>query len=212
MAIQLQEYTPQLTTQLTDTDLMEQTLAGNEAAFEVLVNRYYMPLINFIGRHVRDYEQARDIAQHVWLQLYLFMPKLYACMPLFHQRIKEPLRAWLFKVAWNRCVQEGRKKRMILFSELEAIGELSVIELIQDTHPLPEEEAEMDDTRAMLRRAIDTLPPKYRSIVFLRYSKELSFFEIGQILDMPENTAKTYFHRALPKLLSALTTAQSRPS
>jgi RNA polymerase sigma factor (sigma-70 family) len=200
----VQECTREQHVELTDTMLMEQSLAGNETAFEMLVQRYHTPLLSFIGRHVRDYEQARDVAQHVWLQLYLSMPKLYAYMPLFRTHIKDPLRAWLFKVAWNRCIQEGRKKRTTLFSELESVGELSVLELLQDTQPLPEEIAELNDVRQALRRAIDTLAPKYRSIVLLRYSRELSFLEIGQLLNMPENTAKTYFHRALPKLLTAL--------
>ena len=186
--------------------LMERTLAGDEQAFESLVERYYTPLMHFIERHVRDSEQARDIAQHVWIQLYLFMPKLYDCMPLFAKNIKEPLRAWLFRVAWNRCIQEARRKKCTLFSELETAGELSPLDLLQDPEPLPEEIVEKSDDRKMLYTAIRRLPPKYRSIVLLRCSQQMSFLEIGQRLNMPENTAKTYFHRALPLLMSELQT------
>jgi RNA polymerase sigma-70 factor (ECF subfamily) len=55
---------------------------------------------------------------------------------------------------------------------------------------------ERHDLQALLQDAIQTLPPKFRSVVILRYASQLSFSEIGQILSMPEATAKTYFHRA----------------
>jgi RNA polymerase sigma-70 factor, ECF subfamily len=52
--------------------------------------------------------------------------------------------------------------------------------------------------------AIKSLPPKFRSVVFLRYSRQLTFPEIGRTLGMPEATAKTYFSRAKPLLQAAL--------
>jgi RNA polymerase sigma-70 factor (ECF subfamily) len=48
------------------------------------------------------------------------------------------------------------------------------------------------------------LPPKFRSVVLLRYAGQLSFSEIGKTLSMPEATAKTYFQRARPLLRAAL--------
>ena len=56
----------------------------------------------------------------------------------------------------------------------------------------------------MLQRAIDALPPKFRAVVLLRYASQLSFSEIGQALQMPEATAKTYFQRAKPLLRASL--------
>ena len=79
-----------------------------------------------------------------------------------------------------------------------------------DTRPLPEEIAERHDLQRSLRSAIDALPPKFRSVVLLRYIGQLSFSEIGKTLNMPEATAKTYFQRARPLLRNALA-AQWRP-
>ena len=70
---------------------------------------------------------------------------------------------------------------------------------------LPEELAERNDIQAILQQAIDTLPPKFRAVVLLRYASQLSFAEIGQALNMPDATAKTYFQRAKPLLRAALT-------
>ncbi|HEX4207026.1 MAG TPA: RNA polymerase sigma factor [Ktedonobacteraceae bacterium] len=188
-----------------DNLLVGRALAGDHRAFEVLEARYHTALYNFIGRCLGDYEQAYDVLQFVFMQLYVSLPKLHN--HLTSPRSKSPLKSWLFQVAWNRCMDELRKKRPILFSEMELhIGEddLSTVEAIPDPYPLPDEVAEQHDLRGHLRRAIDKLPPKFRSVVFLRYTEELSFGEIGHRLNMPENTAKTYFQRARPLLRASL--------
>ncbi len=73
-----------------------------------------------------------------------------------------------------------------------------------DTSPLPEEVVERHDLQECLQRAIEALPPKFRSVVLLRYASQLSFSEIGHVLNMPEATAKTYFQRAKPLLRTTL--------
>ena len=56
----------------------------------------------------------------------------------------------------------------------------------------------------MLQAAIGALPPRYRAVVALRYSSDLTFGEIGAVLDLPENTVKTHFQRAKALLRTAL--------
>ena len=190
--------------EITDGMLVQRTLAGDEQAFEILVRRYHVPLFNFICHCLGDYDQACDISQQVFLQLYISMPTL---------RTGEPLKAWLFQVARNRCLDELRRKRAIHFSELETNSDdddLSPLAIMPDTRPLPEEIAERHDLQQILRQAIQGLPPKFRSVVLLRYAGQLSFSEIGQTLSMPEATAKTYFQRARPLLRAALSTQLQR--
>ena len=55
---------------------------------------------------------------------------------------------------------------------------------------------EEQDTQCLLRGAILSLPIKFRNIVVLRYTSNLRFSEIGKIRGMPEQSTKTYFHRA----------------
>ncbi len=184
--------------EVADGTLVQQTLAGDQRAFEKLVQRYHVPLFNFICHCLGDYDLACDVSQQVFLQLYISMPTL---------RTGEPLKAWLFQVARNRCLDELRRKRAIHFSELEAANDdddLSPLAIMPDTRPLPEEIAERHDLRRALRQAIEALPPKFRSVVLLRYAGQLSFSEIGTTLNMPEATAKTYFQRARPLLRTAL--------
>ncbi|HEU5383990.1 MAG TPA: sigma-70 family RNA polymerase sigma factor [Ktedonobacteraceae bacterium] len=183
---------------ITDGTLAKQVLAGDEDAYATLVQRYQSALFNFICRFLADYDAACDILQQVFLQLYISLPKL---------RTDEPLKPWLFQVARNRCLDELRRKRAIHFSELQVNVEeddLSPLDTILDNGPLPEEIAAHHDLQQILQRAIDTLPPKYRAVVLLRYAAQLSFAEISQTLHMPEATAKTYFQRAKPLLRTVL--------
>ncbi len=184
--------------EIADGVLVKQALDGDQQAFEMLVRRYQVPLFNFICHCLGDYDLACDVLQHVFLQLHLSMPNL---------RTGEPLKAWLFQVARNRCLDELRRKRSIHFSELEASNDeddLSPLAIIPDNRPQPDELAEHHDLQAALRHAIDALPPKFRSVVLLRYAGQLSFSEIGKTLNMPEATAKTYFQRSRPLLRAAL--------
>jgi RNA polymerase sigma factor (sigma-70 family) len=188
----------------TDGMLAQQALAGDEDAYAQLVQRYSSLLFNFICRFLNDYDMACDILQQVFLQLYLSLPKL---------RTGKPLKAWLFQVARNRCLDELRRKHAILFSELQvnsADDELSPLATLPDPDPLPEEVASQHDLQEILQKAIDTLPVKYRFVVLLRYTAQLSFSEISQALQMPEATVKTYFQRAKALLRTELA-EQVRP-
>ncbi len=190
---------------LTDGVLAQEAITGNQWAFEVLVHRYSTSLFNFIYHFLGDYDQTGDILQQVFLQLYLSLPSLH---------IGEPLKPWLYQVARNRCldsIRQKQRRRTVHFSELEAASEeegCSILADIPDTHSLPEELAEHHDLQYCLRQAIQSLPPRFRSVVYLRYAGQLSFSEIAQALDMPTATAKTYFQRAKPLLSAYLKSEQ----
>ena len=181
--------------------LVEQALAGDQCAFDILVSRYHRLLVSYIHSFIKDSEQVYDVLQHVFLQLYVSLPILLTNVSL---------KGWLFQVARNRCLDELRRRcrrTEIPFSTLEwkyREEELSPIEAITDPEPLPEEVAERIELHCVLQQAIFSLPPKFRSIVHLCCFRQLSFSEIGRMLNMPEPTVKTYFYRSLPRLRTAL--------
>src|SRR2546426_2182040 len=129
----------------TDGFLAERALSGDQYAFEDLVRRYSTPLFNFISRFLGDYDQACDILQQVFIQLHISLPSL---------RTDKPLKAWLFQVARNRCLDELRRKHAVHFSEMEIVSdddELSPLAAIPDNSPLPEELAERNDLQQRLQ-------------------------------------------------------------
>ncbi len=171
-----------------DGQLACMALKGDEYAFEVLVKRYTSPLFHFIYHRLGDYDRSCDVLQQVMVQLYTSLPTL-------HQ--EKTFKAWLFKVAYNRAIDDLRKRRYLHFSELEP-GDKEETELtaIADSAPLPQERLEYWELQQTLRKAIGQLPAHYQDIVLLRYLWQLKFIEISEMLGMPEATVKTYFHRA----------------
>ncbi len=196
---QPQQYNILQRREVPDGVLVGQALAGDQCAFELLVNRYHQPLVSYIRGFLKDNDLSYDVLQHVYLQLYLSLPTLLTNVPL---------KAWLF--ARNRCLDELRKRRRraeVPFSTLEREdGEegLSPLEAIPDPEPLPEEMTESIELHVSLHAAIVSLPQKIRSIVHLRCFRQLTFAEIGRTLKMPETTVKTTFYRSLPLLRRAL--------
>lgn len=195
------------TLEISDVLLVAQANEGDSIAFETLVRRYKASLLTLIQRYIEDYDKACDVLQHVFIQLYFSLAQLHATMPT--TRTQTPLKSWLFRVARNRCLDELRRKRSLFFSEMDVVYEdenLSPLWLIPDPNPEPEEVAENHEMRRILLQAIDELPPTFRSVVYLRYTRHMTFVEIGQELHIPKNTAKTYFQRARPLLKKALAT------
>jgi RNA polymerase sigma factor (sigma-70 family) len=200
--MQVQNFAYKEYAELTDGVLAQRAYNGDQSAFEMLVKRYNTSLFRFIYHFLKDYDLAGDILQQVFLQLYLSLPNLHASMPL---------KAWLFRVARNRCVDEIRRRnrhKTMLFSELEVmqpdLEEQPIFVDMPDPDPLPEELTEHKDTQQYIQKAIDALPPKFRGVVLLRYASQLSFSEISRVLDIPIPTAKTYFQRAKPLLRASL--------
>lgn len=183
---------------LTDEVLVQQAQSGDPGAFEILVERYSALLFLLISRMMGDEHLAHDVLQHVFIQLYRSLPTLVP---------GETLRAWLSKVARHRSIDELRRRRHLLFSEIEPFpdgGEYSFLATLPDPDRQPEEQVELRELRQRLLDAIETLPSRYRAVVLLRYDTQLSYREIGQALSMPETTAKTYFYRASKQLRSLL--------
>lgn len=175
---------------LPDGVLIQQSLAGNQDAFEELVHRYKGMLFYVIYPCLRDYHESQDIVQEVFFQLYRSLDTI---------RLDGSLKAWLFKVARNRCLDRLRRKRPTYFSEAgldTEEDEESPLDVLVDIDPLPEEQLEQREQAKRLRGAIRELPEKYRLVVALRYETKMSYQSIARVLNIPESTVKTQFHRA----------------
>ena len=99
---------------------------------------------------------------------------------------------WLCSIARNAWLEELRKRRK------HTDGEIT--ELIEDTSPRPDEEAESEDSRIRLLKKIHSLPETEKEIILLRASQELSFWEIGEIFGKTETWARVTYYRAKQKL------------
>src|SRR6516225_5784706 len=149
--VQTRHYSMQKGQGVPDGVLVEQALAGDQCAFEILESRYHRLLVSYIHGFIKDSEQVYDVLQHVFLKLYVSLPILLTNVSL---------KGWLFQVARNHCLDELRRRYRwteIPFSTLEwkyRGEELSPIETITDPEPLPEEVAERIELHCLLQQAI----------------------------------------------------------
>src|SRR5215469_3268527 len=181
---------------LSDRLLLEQAFAGDDIAFETLVRRYETQLYRFVCANL-DSDDAEDVVQFVWVQL-------YRCLSHLQSDSSSPsrersLKPWLFRVAWNRCLDVQRRHKRyqsFFFPTLEGANETDTFSAILDPTPLPEEWVEWREEQEYLYAAIQSLPPRARAIVWLRYTADLPFRDIAQRLQIPTNTAKITFYRA----------------
>jgi RNA polymerase sigma-70 factor (ECF subfamily) len=155
-------------------------------AFEALVQRHQAPVYNFCLRMLGQAEDAADVAQETFVQLYSHLGRLDE---------REPIAPWLFRVARNRCIDVIRRRRTVPLRLIDESGEPLHLEPADD-EPLPDELAERADLQRLLASAIASLPPAYGEVVALRYASDRSFAEIAQILDCDEGAARVRFHRA----------------
>ena len=78
-----------------DQDLIKRTLAGEKEAFEMIIQKYQRPLLNYIGRTVGEYELALEFTQDVFI-------KTYSSLRTYQPHYK--FSTWLFKIASNYII------------------------------------------------------------------------------------------------------------
>ncbi len=189
-----QSYTGNREQEASDSILVHRSIRGDFQAFEELAERYSPLLEGYLARWCPDPSLVPDLVQGVLLQLYLSLSTLH---------VERSLKGWLMQVAHNCCVNEYRRTRPLLFSQLASTSgeeDLDLLATLPDPDPSPEEQIEQQEWQNEVVQAICALPVKQRRVVWLKYTDQLSFAEIGKLLHMPAATAKTNFARARPVL------------
>jgi len=172
-------------------------LEKNEAELmSDLVKRHLKGVYNFVLRMVNDRAVAEDIAQETFIKAWKNLKKF---------RPGKNFRVWLLAIAHNTAIDWLRKKRQSVFSDFEDItGDNFFVDSIVDSAPLPEEIIERKETGKLLEKALAQLLPIDREILSLHYEQNLTFAEIGEILNQPLNTVKSRYRRALVTLRKLL--------
>ena len=176
-----------------DVQLMLDVKAGDDASFELLLQKYRTPLVSFLYRMVRDLATAEDLAQEVFLRVYRARKK-YAPNAKFT--------TWLFRIATNlalNTLRDARYRQMEVSLDQPAEDERPAMEL-PDRQPGVEQELMARDRAARIRRAIQALPEKQRAAVLLHKYYELDYDQIARILDCSESALKSLLFRAYETL------------
>ncbi|HJZ51769.1 MAG TPA: sigma-70 family RNA polymerase sigma factor [Candidatus Acidoferrales bacterium] len=187
-----------------DVQLMLDVKAGDDASFNLLLQKYRTPLINFLFRMVRDSATAEDLAQEVFLRVYRAR-KRYSPSAKFT--------TWLFRIATNlalNSVRDNRHRQMDVSIDAsveddEAPLQLPAREMRIDEHMIERDRAEF------IRQAISSLPEKQRAAVLLHKYEEMDYAEIAKILECSESALKSLLFRAYETLRVQLAPLVAQP-
>jgi len=176
-----------------DVQLMLDVKAGDDASFDLLLQKYRTPLVNFLYRMVRDAATAEDLAQEVFLRVYRAR-KQYSPSAKFT--------TWLFRIATNlalNSVRDNRYKRMQVSLDAPAEEDEAPVQLPGREMRIDEHMVERDRAQ-IIRRAVAALPEKQRVAVLLHKYEEMDYGEIAKILECSESALKSLLFRAYETL------------
>ena len=159
-------------------DTLRRAQHGDHDAFAAIISDYQGVVFGIAYNFFPHRALAEEIAQEVFLQLYRNIAAIHSPPHLLY---------WLRQVTSRKCIDEMRRSgpRRVNLDDLE----IAVTPRLID--PL---------IARRLRELIAALPDMQRLILTLRYQEELGPADIGRIVGMPENTVKSYLHRALTAL------------
>jgi RNA polymerase sigma-70 factor (ECF subfamily) len=170
-----------------DADLIRRALSGEQSAFAKLLGKYRRQVYTLTMRMLGQEQDAEDAAQDAFIRAF---QSLESCDP------NRPFLRWIYRIAYNLCVDRYRRRRYVTISLDEPIGEEQFTRELTDETPGPDERLDMKEEQRRLTELLSTLPPRYRAVVVLRHQDDLSYEEIADILNLPLGTVKARMHRA----------------
>ena len=175
--------------------LVKRAQKGDLEAFDLLIAKYERRVIGLCYRHLQQYEEACDLAQEVFIQV-------------FH-RLKDfegrsSFSTWLYRVSLNACYNrhrylkaKGRGGVTSLEGMLEADErKADSSALMRSKEPGALANIEADETSRQLHEALDSLDEHYKKAIELVDIEGLSYDEASDILEIPVNTVRSRLSRA----------------
>ena len=161
-----------------DAARVRECLAGNPQAFAALVEQYEKPVYNVALRMLRSPEDARDIAQSVFL-------KAYQNLSSYDPQYK--FYSWIYRMAINESLNVLR---------VRGRNEGPVDERLPSDRAGPSELLSTDQTRDVVLDAVGRLKPEHRAVIVLRYFVDRNYEDMGQILGIDAKTVKSRLYTA----------------
>ncbi len=165
---------------LTDQQLINLYLKGDDKAFETLLVRHKNKIYTSIYLFVKDHDQANDIFQEVFIKIIDTLRKgKYNHEGKFLQ--------WAMRIAYNMCVDQFRRGRRR--TKVSATETFDIFDVIESPEPNQEHIMIQDQTHSKVKELVDALPPEQREVVILRHYADMSFKEIAALTQVSINTA-----------------------
>ncbi len=151
---------------------VSQCLEGNKDAFGFIVDKYERAIFNIALRIVKEYDDARDITQSVFVKAYEKLDSYNSSFKFF---------SWIYRIAINESLNFVNRKKPD-----ETVDERFVAPTIS-----PVDQLQVSELNASIQQALARLKPDYRAVIVLKHFKELSYREMSEVLQIPEKTVKS---------------------
>jgi RNA polymerase sigma-70 factor, ECF subfamily len=185
--------------ELTDAEIMLRVKAGDDSAFDFLVQKYRRPIINFMYRMARNPAAAEDLAQEVFLRVYRSRSSYEA---------SAKFTTWLYRIATNlgmNYVRDTRHERPENTMNLDVPDEeTGQAPDLADKVPNVEEEIMRRERLKAIREKVEALPERQRMAVLMHKYQQMDYRQIAEVLKLSESATKSLLFRAYEKLRNDL--------
>jgi RNA polymerase sigma-70 factor (ECF subfamily) len=168
---------------MSDAELVELILKGNQEVFSVLVERYKDAVQNLAYRMLGNATEAEDITQETFVRAYT---QLATYKPV------HKFSTWLLSIASHLAIDQLRRRRFLALP----LEDVPFLEWIVDVGISPEQSALQGEQQDEIQSYLERLPGKYRAVIILRYWYDFSYDEIATALKLTPPLVKARLHRA----------------
>jgi RNA polymerase sigma-70 factor, ECF subfamily len=183
----------------TDAEVMLRVKAGDESAFDYLVQKYRRPLVSFMYRMARNTAAAEDLAQEVFLRVYRSR-QTYEASAKFT--------TWLYRIATNLAVNHARDTRHerpeVTVSLDEPDEETGSTLDVADVAVTAEESLVRRERMLAIRAKVEALPERQKLAVIMHKYQQMDYKQIAEVLKLSESATKSLLFRAYETLREQL--------
>ncbi len=176
---------------MSDKDLVEKILQKNEQAFRQFVEQYQSLVLKTCNGFVHDADDAQDIAQDVFIEVYQSIESF---------RNDAKLSTWLYRIAVNKSLNHLRKNRRKQWVQsIENIfskGDSNVVNIQASESAGADFHLESNERAKILHEAIHSLPKMQHTAFILNKYEELSYKEIADVMQTSIPSVESLLHRA----------------
>jgi RNA polymerase sigma-70 factor (ECF subfamily) len=185
--------------ELSDAEVMLRVKAGDDSAFDFLVQKYRRPMINFMYRMSHNSAAAEDLAQEVFLRVYRSRSTYEA---------SAKFTTWLYRIATNlgmNYTRDTRYERPENTTNLdEPDAESGQTPDLADKTPNVEEEILRRERLAAIKEKVQALPERQRMAVLMHKYQQMDYRQIAEVLKLSESATKSLLFRAYETLRTQL--------
>jgi RNA polymerase sigma-70 factor (ECF subfamily) len=194
---------PDVKSEASDLEIIDQVLAGKHDAFEILIRKYNQRLFRVIRIYLRDESDIEDLMQETYLSCFEHLSGF---------KREASFATWITRIAINKTLMylRERKKASIFFQPLSDYIHLNNPFMARSINP--EETMISVETKLRLERLIDALPMKYKEVFMLWHFNEMRSTDIANCLDISEDNVRIRLHRARILLKDRLSPAMHQNS